>query len=508
VATAVATAAVAAALLLAGTAPVAGRAAVRAPRHVVLLGIDGLGGDWVANASAPTLHALAANGTSTLAMQNVLGTSSSQNWFAMISGTGPDQNGVYTNLWRRPRNDSALPPTIFATWRAQRPNATIGLIHEWAGFGRLVEDNVCDLKVSPGDYEATTDAAVAYLRSDRPDLLMVVWDLVDHAGHDYGWGSPEYYAAIATADGLVRRVLDALADAGMLDETAVIVSADHGGNARGKHGADQLPLRSVPFLAAGAGVWVGRSVAREVRIFDIAPTVAELAGLARPAAWIGTPVYEAVQGGLPPPTPPSPAPLDVALTTEYTLLYNSTGEPSGFVEVHSVWRPVAPAGYATLGDVAVRGLAAPTFATPVVRDVADLVAPPAAFERVWTNEEFASYSTPVTYWSPIPSYGYVCLGSHAATSLPSEREPPRDALRCVLAPYARAAAEGGVAVVRNAGFTHLENGWAVSLWEADGAPDGGALATHSFLARRDLHGPGYPKLYWLQPDPAAAARAA
>jgi len=42
-----------------------------------------------------------------------------------------------------------------------------------SGFGRLVEDfPVIDVKESPGDERATTDAAIAYLKAEQPDLLL------------------------------------------------------------------------------------------------------------------------------------------------------------------------------------------------------------------------------------------------------------------------------------------------------------------------------------------------
>src|SRR5688572_24211384 len=58
--------------------------------RVVVIGIDGLGGDWVTGANAPTLVALGAAGTWTNAMQNALPTTSSTNWMSMISGAHPE----------------------------------------------------------------------------------------------------------------------------------------------------------------------------------------------------------------------------------------------------------------------------------------------------------------------------------------------------------------------------------------------------------------------------------
>jgi hypothetical protein len=431
--------------------------------------------------------------------QDVLGTSSSQNWMSMIAGAGPDQHGVYTNGWER--GDSVPTPTIMAIWRAQRPTAKIGALYHWGGMGRLIEDDVCDLKVNPGDHFATTDAAVAFIRSDRPDLLFVHLDNIDGAGHATRWGSDTYLEAVAVADTLVGRIVDALAEVGVLGETVVLVSSDHGGNQAGGHGADRSPLRNIPFIVAGPGVAAGRSVTREVRVFDLAATAADLVGLVRPDSWIATPVYEAREAYTPPPPPSSP--LAYVQTTQYSFLYDTTDEVNAALPAHSVWRPVAPPGYVSVGDVVVLGYDAPTFPSPVVRDDAEVLAPPAALERVWGNTEFAQYRWPVTYWQPIPSFGYTCVGTHAVVTLPADREPARDGVRCVHTSYL-AQAPTGELVARNTGVSTLESGWWVSLWTPAPAAGNSTVSFNSFIVRRDLDGPGYNKYWLLNTDRARA----
>jgi hypothetical protein len=190
------------------------------------------------------------------------------------------------------------------------------------------------------------DAAVAYIEAGVPDLLFVHLDLIDAAGHAAGWGSAAYLAAIAEADALVGRLLDALDAQGVLGNTTVVVSADHGGGAR-DHGADQAPLRNVPLVVAGAKAAVGGRIEREVRIFDVAATLALLLGVwpVPPSAqWVATPVYEAAMPTVPPPPPP-PTPPRALLTSNYTFVYATEGEQDGGASPpHSVWRPAAPAG--------------------------------------------------------------------------------------------------------------------------------------------------------------------
>ena len=118
-------------------------------RHVVVVGIDGLGGNYVATLDTPVLDHLMAAGPHTLVMQNGLPTMSAPNWMSMIAGVSTDQHGVDSNSWAP--GDSQPPPTIFAALRAQRPAAKIGVFHDWDGFGALVEPGVADAIESPGD---------------------------------------------------------------------------------------------------------------------------------------------------------------------------------------------------------------------------------------------------------------------------------------------------------------------------------------------------------------------
>jgi hypothetical protein len=489
------------------------------PAHVLIVGIDGLGGDWFDTADAPNMQALARAGTSTVLMQvrlsavqahtyanvwgcahgwqDVLGASSSQNWFSMIGGSGPDQHGVYDNGWQR--GDSDLPPTIFALLRAARgTTARIGCVYHWGGIDRLVEDDAPDYKAGPGDERDTTAAAVAYIRGGVPDLLFVHLDNVDAGGHAAGWGSTQYYRSIEVADELVGDLLSAYDAMGARGNLTVLISSDHGGTASGAHGYDRKPVRSIPFVMSGVDVSVGVVVEREVRVFDVAATAARLLGVTPPPSWIASPVYEAFDDYA---TPPKPARgLAYVLTTQYAFLYDTTGE-NGSGDDHSVWRPVAPPGYIILGDVVVRGRARPTFATPVFVDDTDSssgsspLAPPAAFERIWTNTDFGKYTYPVTYWQPIPQYGYTCVGTWAATSLPSATEPARTVLRCVHSDLAIKASTAVIAAVaRNSGKSTLEEGENVSLWEADRAA---GFSANSFIVRRDPDGPGYNKFYYL-----------
>jgi len=97
-----------------------------------------------------------------------------------------------------------------------------------------------------------------------------------------------YDGAVTATDARVGRLLDALAEQGLLGSTCVIVTADHGEelfdrNRYFYHGNSIYDgtLR-IPFLVRAPGLPAGRRVTALAQNIDLAPTLIELAGL--PAA--------------------------------------------------------------------------------------------------------------------------------------------------------------------------------------------------------------------------------
>ena len=109
-----------------------------------------------------------------------------------------------------------------------------------------------------------------------------------------------YDADIERMDRDLGDFLGALSAAGVLDDTWVILVADHGEllGERGYflHGkALYEPLIHVPLLFR-APDGVGRVVETPVSIIDVAPTIAELAGIERPDSWQGRSLAGALAG--------------------------------------------------------------------------------------------------------------------------------------------------------------------------------------------------------------------
>ncbi|GAB4415846.1 MAG: hypothetical protein OHK0039_24790 [Bacteroidia bacterium] len=272
-------------------------------QHVIVIGVDGMSPDGIRQAHTPNLDKLMRQGASTLRARTVLPSSSSPNWASMIMGAGPELHGITSNAWER--DDHILPPavqaeeglfpTIFSVLHAQRPDVEIGAIYHWGGFGRLFQKSAVDHDRHYKTQDSTAAAASTYLREQKPAFCFIHFDEVDHVGHQDGHGTPAYYRSIEHVDSLIGMLLHTLEDAYMIEQSLILVTADHGGVGYG-HGGESLEEMEIPFILYGRGIKPGYEIRRSVMTFDQAPTLAYAMGLQTPDAWIGRPIRSAFAG--------------------------------------------------------------------------------------------------------------------------------------------------------------------------------------------------------------------
>lgn len=272
------------------------------PQHVIIIGCDGMSPDGIVQANTPFMDGMMREGAWTLHARGVMPTSSSPNWASMIMGAGPEQHGVTSNDWQvdkfeiapTVKDDSGRFPTVFALLKQQKPEATAAVFHDWDGFGRLLNrSDVVEMHDCDGPAK-TIEAAIAYVKEHKPTLTFIHLDQVDHVGHEVGHGTPEYYAAVEEADKYIGQVLQACAEAGIAGDTAVLVTADHGGVAKGHGGATMAEIE-IPWILTGAGVKRGVELTSSVNTYDTAGTIAFLLGLTPHPNWIAKVIAEALE---------------------------------------------------------------------------------------------------------------------------------------------------------------------------------------------------------------------
>ena len=132
-----------------------------------------------------------------------------------------------------------------------------------------------------------------YIKDKKPALCFIHIDALDHMGHAYGKGSAEYYAELPLVDDRVRRIVEGVKEAGIYDDSIIILTSDHGHEGTG-HGGQTMNEMETPLVIWGKGIRKNHEIAETVIQYDLAATVAEVFHLEKPQSWRGVciPVFE------------------------------------------------------------------------------------------------------------------------------------------------------------------------------------------------------------------------
>ncbi len=115
-----------------------------------------------------------------------------------------------------------------------------------------------DTFVANRDARALTSAAVAQLATAPRTFTFVQLADPDRAGHEHGFASEEYAAAVRRSDQHLNRILNTLhTNTSTRGRTLVIVTSEHGGSRRDHTDTSVLANTRVPFLVWGPGVAPG-----------------------------------------------------------------------------------------------------------------------------------------------------------------------------------------------------------------------------------------------------------
>ena len=186
----------------------------------------------------------------------------------MIMGAGPEQHGITSNDWMPDKFELAPTvqgsggafQTVFSVLREQRPSAVISIFHDWDGFGRLIEKGVPDVMGNPEGPQQTVQRAVAYFYQEKPMLTFIH---LDHVGFMPATTSAmerrNTNAAVEEADRLTSAVVEGLREAGMFEQTLLLVTADHGGVGK-RHGGATTAEIEIPWIIYGPGAAAGKEI--------------------------------------------------------------------------------------------------------------------------------------------------------------------------------------------------------------------------------------------------------
>lgn len=208
---------------------------------------------------------------------------------SMLSGVHPAVHGLTWNNWS-PRRGNIKSPTIFNL--AMDAGLTTAFFTGKHKLRHIVPAGSVGVYEHPGYYcKKVAEDAAAYLVSQRPALAFVHFSDPDELGHSQGWMSPGQMHAIANSDRCLGILYEALEGAGLLEDTLIIVSADHGGHNKTHSGAKRID-RQIPWMACGPGVREDYVITDEVSTLDTAATALYALGLPIPDTFAGRALTE------------------------------------------------------------------------------------------------------------------------------------------------------------------------------------------------------------------------
>lgn len=258
-------------------------------KHVVLIGVDGLGGKYLEKAKAPHIKALMKSGSYSLKMKNVHPSQSAPNWFSLFSGLENEHGLVKFN--DRPKNFHHI-TTFFKSFKLQRPSEKIGAFYDWKGIKELIEPAYLDQNTFKLTSKSVAWYAGRFFTNESPLLTFVYFGEVDVAGHRYGFGGKNYFSNIETVDERIGHILSKLEQNDLKDRTVVVLVSDHGGEGH-THGEDNEYHREVPFIISGPGIKKDHEIDSDINIYDVAPTLSHILSLAKEKDWKGKIVKDA-----------------------------------------------------------------------------------------------------------------------------------------------------------------------------------------------------------------------
>jgi arylsulfatase A-like enzyme len=203
----------------------------RAPKRALMILVDGITPAALQRAHTPTFDALAAGGVAAADARTVFPTITGPAHTSILTGARVGTHGflypkmldAYGNRMLDFPEGLMQAETIAEAWR---PNGitSVGIGSRFLrGADALVSEGVVG-----EDMEDITNRAIAALYDWEPYFLMVVFYAADSLGHVLGPEAAETLAAIEDIDTLAARLLESYGAKGFLDETVVVVLADHG----------------------------------------------------------------------------------------------------------------------------------------------------------------------------------------------------------------------------------------------------------------------------------------
>ena len=282
---------------------VSASAAPKPPRvkHVFVISFDQGNPDLIQRTEMPTFHRMATNGARTWEAYTIVPSTTLPSHTSMLTGVGIQKHQV---LWNDYAPDKGLVkvPTVFSLAKERGLKTAMFVSKE--KFAHLNLPGSIDTYVWPqpdDDAKSVAKAFAAEFGKSKPNLTFIHFRDPDTVGHATGAYSPEKVQALKDCDDALKTIQEAVAAAGVLEQSVFILTADHGshdtknkeGKIVGSHGDARPEDVLIPWMVWGKGVKRDFTITAPVVQYDTAATALWLLKVPLPEHFWGRPVTSA-----------------------------------------------------------------------------------------------------------------------------------------------------------------------------------------------------------------------
>lgn len=264
---------------------------------VLVIGIDGVRPDILADVATPHMDDLAAQGAYSAEARTGFPSVSGPGWSSLLIGVWPEKHGVTDNTFEGKRYDRY--PDFLTRIEQVRPELSTFAVADWLPIvsqrdgGPIISDAVDEKHVLDGyelgwsqaDSQSVALAVEALINGD-PDALFVYLGNPDETSHHHGSIGEEYRTALALADRHVGELVAAVRSRPTYEteDWLILSSTDHGRRPDGGHGGDTPEERTIYYLVSGPSAARG-ALQGPIGIVDVAVTALAHVGVPVDPAW-------------------------------------------------------------------------------------------------------------------------------------------------------------------------------------------------------------------------------
>lgn len=261
-------------------------------KYALVITVDGLRPDAISKSDAPNIKSLMKGGSYSLEALTVIPSRTLPAHTSLVTGLNTRRHGMEPNRWAEFMGYVDT-ETIFSI--AKKHGLKTAMFVGKDKLEYLAKPGTVDHFESTGESPRSVQKIVArfssFVKVEKPELVLIHFPEPDLTGHKAGWMSKEYVKAFEDVDRAIGEILSSLREAGIYDDTFIVITADHGGHGKDHDSSNPYDM-TIPWVAFGKGVRKGHKIREKVFIYDTAPTVLFALGIGTPPQWDGQPIKE------------------------------------------------------------------------------------------------------------------------------------------------------------------------------------------------------------------------